>query len=80
MNEHYEQWSRLSGLGMLLIGAGASIVGHAAWVKGSKKGFFRWFFLGTFGLILLNAGLAMFGDAVKHRTLYEVQLDQLIKK
>lgn len=80
MNEHYENWSRFGGIGMLLIGMGASIIGHAAWLKGSRKGFFRWFFAGTFGLIILNAGVAVFGDAVKHRALYEVQLEQLMKK
>lgn len=80
MNEHYEQWSRLSAIGMLLIGAGASFIAHAAWVKGSRKGFWNWFSVGTVGLTLLNAGLAVFGDAIKHRTLYEVQLDQLTKK
>lgn len=80
MNEHYEQWSRLSGIGMLLIGMGASIIGHAAWRKGNNKGFFGWFFLGTLGLIVLNAGVAVFGDSVKHRALYEVQLEQLTKK
>ena len=80
MNEHYEQWSRLSVLGLLLVGTGASIVGHAACLKGTRKGFFGWFFLGTLGLIVLNAGVALFGDAVKHRALYEIQLEQLTKK
>lgn len=80
MNEHYEQWSRMSPLGLLLIGAGASIIGHAAWLKGSKTGGARWFFWGTFGLAVLNAGVSIFGDAVKHRALYETQLNQLTKK
>jgi hypothetical protein len=80
MNEHYEQWSRLSGIGMLLIGMGASIIGHAAWLKGSRRGFFGWFFVGSLGLVILNAGVAVFGDAIKHRSLYEVQLEQLTKR
>ncbi len=80
MNEHYEQWSRLSGIGMLLIGAGASIIGHAAWLKGARKGFFGWFFIGTLGLTVLNVGVAVFGDAVKHRALYETELKQLTRK
>ncbi len=80
MNEHYEQWSRLSGLGMLLIGGGISVVGHAIWLKVKERGFFRWFFAGTLGLAILNAGLAVFGDAVKHRALYEVQLERLTRR
>ncbi|MEM6527075.1 MAG: hypothetical protein AAF653_02210 [Chloroflexota bacterium] len=80
MNEHYEQWSRLSAIGMLLIGMGASIIGHASWQKGTSKGFWRWFFTGSFGLVVLNAGVAVFGDAIKHRSMYEVQLEQLTKK
>lgn len=79
MNEHYEQWSRLSVLGLILIGGGASMIGHAAWVKGDKKGFWRWFLIGSMGLATLNAGVAVFGDAVKHRALYETQLEQLTK-
>lgn len=77
MNEHYEQWSRFSPLGLLLIGAGASIIGHAANIKSRREGFLGWFIMGTIGLIVLNAGVSIFGDAVKHRTLYETQLNRL---
>lgn len=79
MNEHYENWSWLSPLGLLLIGMGASIIGHAATIKGEKRGFWGWFIQGTLGLIVLNAGVSIFGDAVKHRALYETQLNQLTK-
>ena len=80
MNEHYEQWSRLSPIGLLVIGAGASMIGHAATLKGKNKGFWGWFLMGSLGLIVLNAGVSIFGEAVKHRSLYEVQLYELIKK
>jgi len=80
MNEHYEQWSRLSGIGMLLIGGGLSVIGHAVSLRIKERGFLRWFFTGTIGLALLNAGLAVFGDAIKHRALYEVQLEQLTRR
>lgn len=79
MNEHYEQWSRLSPLGLLLIGAGASIIGHAAMLKGRNQGFWGWFLMGSFGLMVVNAGVSIFGEAVKHRAMYETQLDQLTK-
>jgi hypothetical protein len=80
MNEHYEQWSRLSPIGLLVIGAGASIIGHAAMLKGTKRGFWRWFFMGSLGLMVVNAGVSIFGEAVKHRAMYEIQLDELTKK
>ena len=79
MNEHYEQWSRLSGIGMLLIGMGASIIGHATWIKSTKRGIWGWVFWGVIGLAVMNAGIAIFGESVKHRTLYETQLEQLMK-
>jgi uncharacterized membrane protein HdeD (DUF308 family) len=50
-----------------------SVVGHAIVLKARQKG--GWFWFGLIGLILLNAGLALFGEAVKHRALYEQKLD-----
>ncbi len=74
MNEHYQQWSDLMPRGMILIGAGASIVAWAATLRASGKPFWAWLFAGLLGLIVLNTGVAFFGDAVKHRALYENKL------
>ena len=76
MNSHYENWNRLSPLGLLLTGLGLSLLGDAALSKLRGRG---WFFKGTLGLIVFNAGLAVFGEAVKNRTLYEAELNSLRK-
>ena len=76
LNKTYEKWNRFSPLGLLLIGLGLSIVSDAALSKGRGKG---WFFKGTLGLILTNAGIAIFGEAIKNRTLYEAELNKLRK-
>ncbi len=75
MDQHYEQWSDLAPRGLLLIGAGISIVGHAIGLRTRSASAWRWVPIGTIGLIVLNAGVALFGEAVKHRTLYESKLD-----
>jgi hypothetical protein len=72
LNNHFEQWSKLAPLGLLMIGAGASLLGHAAFRKGVGK---SWFWEGSAGLMVLNAGVSVFGDAVKHRALYELKTD-----
>lgn len=74
MNDHYEKWNQLAPLGLLLIGGGFSIASYAGIRKGKGKG---WFFIGTLGLIMMNAGIAIFGESVKARTLYEMKLEAL---
>jgi hypothetical protein len=49
-----------------------SLVGQATLLKG--RGERGWVALGTLGLCTLNAGVAIFGEAVKHRALYEWKL------
>jgi hypothetical protein len=72
MQANYEKWSRLSPLGLLLLGLGLSLTGNAIIAKNHGK---RWFLQGTLGLIVFNAGVAIFGEAVKARTLYEAELN-----
>lgn len=71
VNDHFEKWNTFAPLGLLLIGLGVSLVGHANSRKAAGKG---WFVLGTLGLIVLNAGVAIFGESVKARALYEWEL------
>jgi hypothetical protein len=73
MEEHFETWSRFSVPGLILTGLGLSVIGQATIRKATGRG---WFLQGTLGLILFNAGLALFGEAVKARALYEVELDR----
>jgi hypothetical protein len=67
---HQRKWIILSPTGLTLIGLGLSITFEAARAKGADE---PWFWLGTFGLIVVNAGVACFGDGVKHRVLYELE-------
>lgn len=80
MNEYYEKWDEYAPRGLALIGFGISIVGHAIVTRSQRKPFWRWFISGTIGLIVLNSGVAIFGEAVKNRTLYEIALQQNFKK
>jgi len=72
MNDHYEKWNRFAPLALLIVGVGVSIIGDAT--IGKARGRRGWVLKGTLGLIVLNAGLALFGEAVKSRALYEADL------
>ncbi len=74
MDHHYQEWNENAPRGLLLIGFGVSLVAHASNVKQSGKSGLTWIVLGTLGLIVLNAGVAIFGESVKHRALYEQKL------
>ena len=74
MDQHYQQWSENAPRGLLLIGAGATIIAHASTLKMRRRPGIVWIFFGLVGLIALNSGVSLFGEAVKHRTLYEQKL------
>jgi len=74
MDHHYEAWSTNAPRGLLLIGAGVSIVGQAIVLKAQRKAGWKWFLMGFLGLIVLNSGVAIFGESVKQRALYESKL------
>ncbi|MFN8531199.1 MAG: hypothetical protein U0670_21560 [Anaerolineae bacterium] len=74
MDQHYQKWSELAPRGLLLIGTGVSIIGQATILKSRRKSAFVWVVLGTLGLIVFNAGISVFGESIKHRTLYESKL------
>lgn len=69
--EHYQTWKRLAPLGLMTVGFGASLVGQSTILKAENAATWKWVALGTVSLVVFNAGLCMFGDAVKHRALYE---------
>lgn len=58
-------------LGLVCVGLGASLLGEAILLKGSGADTSIWFWVGTASLIVFNAGLCVFGDAIKHRVLFE---------
>ena len=73
MQEHFEKWSRFSVPGLILTGLGLSIIGHATINKAKGRG---WFLQGVIGLVIFNTGLALFGESVKARALYETELNR----
>ncbi|WP_022836650.1 hypothetical protein [Salisaeta longa] len=68
---HYRRWQWQAPLGLLGVGLGASVVGQATIKKSQRAPTWHWVALGTAGLAALGAGLSLFGDAVKHRALYD---------
>ena len=77
MNEHYQKWDEMAPRGMLTIGFGLTMLGEAIRSRGKGRGFLIWFIKGTIALIAINAGIAMFGESVKHRTLYELEVKKM---
>lgn len=74
---HYRKWQTLAPLGLVAVGFGASLVGQSTLMKGDEDTpTWQWVAAGTASLTVLNAGLCLFGDAVKHRTLYEWGVDE----
>ncbi len=69
--KHYRKWKKLAPLGLVGVGFGASLVGQSTILKGREASTWKWVTLGTVSLAVVNAGLCLFGEAVKHRTLYE---------
>ena len=59
-------------LGLALIGFGVSVTAHAAELRVAKAPFWTWFWRGTVGLVILNSGVAFFGEAVKRQVLDEL--------
>ena len=68
-NQHYLQWAKKAPLGLLLVGLGLSVTGHAISQKSHGK---PWFWWGTVGLVIVNSGISVVGDAVRHRTLMDI--------
>lgn len=68
---HYDKWKWQAPLGLTTVGFGASLLGHASNMKGRGAATWKWVAAGTVSLVVLNAGLSLFGDAVKHRALHE---------
>ena len=69
--QNYQKWKRLAPAGLVAVGFGASLVGQSTILKSQDASTWKWVALGTVSLAVLNAGLCLFGDAVKHRALYE---------
>lgn len=65
------KWLLLAPSSLALIGAGLCVLSEAGNAKHTGAPMQQWFLWGTYGLILVNGGLSLFGQAVRFR----VQLD-----
>jgi len=70
---HFKKWRLYAPLGLSLIGLGLSLLGHSIQLKTQGSSSLIWFLWGTLSLVVVNGGLAVFGDAVKHRVLFELK-------
>jgi len=64
MSSRRTAWLVFSIGGLILIGAGVSLVGEAIIYKAEGKPFF---WMGTAGLVVLNSGVSVFGQGVIYR-------------
>jgi hypothetical protein len=69
---NFQKWRLFAPLGLAIIGLGASLLGHSIQLKTQGATTLSWFLWGSGSLVVLNAGVALFGDVVKHRVLYEL--------
>ncbi len=67
----YRKWLFTAPLGLVLVGAGLSLLGDANITRYEGAPFWTWFGYGTFALVVFNSGLSVFGQAVIYRVRYE---------
>ncbi|MEL6253635.1 MAG: hypothetical protein AAFR87_16620 [Bacteroidota bacterium] len=70
-NYHHKNWLIKAPLGLSLIGFGLCLVTEAAMQKYSGVDTVQWVLFGTLALVVVNAGISIFGGAVVHRSHFE---------
>ena len=70
---HKAKWLIFAPTGLLVIGAGACLVGWATTLKNQGATTGRWVAAGTAALGVFNAGISLFGRGVVEKTLYELR-------
>ena len=72
-SRHFTKMILFAPLGMMLVGAGLCIFAEAHEMKVKGEIFINWFCWGTGSLVLINAGLAFIGEAVKSKVMLELR-------
>jgi len=70
---HKEKWLLFAPTGLLTIGIGASMVHWAGSLKDRRLPTSQWVAAGTAALVVLNAGVSLFGRGVVEKVLHEVR-------
>jgi hypothetical protein len=68
------KWLLLAPAGLILIGAGLCVCIDAGFDMHGDAPFMRWFLKGTYGLILFNGGLSVFGNAIRFRVMLDTRI------
>ena len=77
--DDYPTWQVLAPSGLLLVGAGLSAAIDAGVRRGTGGRAAGWVPEGTLGLVLLNGGLCLFGEAVKRRALHDIRAGRHVR-
>lgn len=70
---HKLKWLLFAPAGLLVIGAGASMVHWAGSLKDQGSPASTWVAAGTAALVVLNAGVSLFGRGVVENVLHQVR-------
>ncbi|UOQ99241.1 hypothetical protein MUN81_07020 [Hymenobacter sp. 5317J-9] len=70
---HKTKWLLFAPLGLVTIGAGACLVQWAGNLKEKRAPARQWVPAGTAALVVLNAGVSLFGQGVVERVLHDVR-------
>ncbi len=68
---HKNKWLLFSPLGLAVIGAGACLVHWAGSLKDQQVPTRQWVAAGTGALVVLNAGMSLFGRGILERVRHE---------
>lgn len=71
--KHKSKWLLFSPVGLMVVGAGASMVHWAGSLKDKGRPTSTWVAAGTAALVVLNSGLCLFGRGVAESVLYQVR-------
>jgi hypothetical protein len=72
MDSEFYRWLFEAIAGLILVGFGLSLFGQSVIYKSKGEKAIKWFLWGTLSLIVVNAGLCILVDSVKHRIVYEI--------
>ena len=69
---HKKKWLLFAPLGLVAVGAGACLVDWAGQLKAQGAPATKWVPAGTAALVVLNAGLSLFGHGVTENVLHQL--------
>jgi len=70
---HKKKWLLFAPAGLVLVGAGASMIPWAGGLKEKGRPSAEWIGAGTLALAVFNAGLSVFGRGVVEKVLHELR-------